>query len=139
MPGAVDTLLSMVAIRDGVPAAAATSFGVTAGMILRIRTVVFTMRTTAAFSPSGGGMTLRTNPVGATVLGSQVLLALQILPSTAGAFTVGNSAKVESLPPSFQFRGTQTIGVSAVGDQGIVTNVVTLSLIGDELPDWITE
>lgn len=139
MPAAVDTLLTMIAIRDGVPGPGATSFGVTAGTILRIRTVVFSMRTTAAFSPAGGNMTLRTNPVGATVLASQALFNLHCFPSTSGASTIGNSGKVESLPPSFMFRGTQTIGVSAVGDQGIVANVVNISLIGDELPDWITE
>jgi len=137
-PAAVDTLLTLVTFRDGVPDPGATSIPVTAGRILRIRTVVFSMRTTLNGSPACGVMSLRTNPAGATVLASPALIVFELEPANNVAVTVGNTRLI-NLPASFQFQGAQTIGVSAVGCLGFVTNITNISLIGDELPDWITE
>ena len=132
-PGAVDTLLTLVSIRDGVAGPGATSHGATAGTILRLSTIILAVRATAAFGPANGILYFRQNPAGATVIGSQAEFVLVVEPNANGSIGVGNTFAAY-LPPEYEFQGAETFGVSFVSALGIVTNIINVAIIGSERP-----
>lgn len=126
-PAVADTLLSMVKITNGVAAGGATSIGVTANKTLRITSITFSLRAGAA-AVAFGTMTLRQNPAGATVIGSQTELRMD-LGNTAA--TIGAADKVEAVfPDGVEFSGTQTLGVSLAVQA--VTNIISITITGFE-------
>jgi hypothetical protein len=126
-PATADTLLSMIKVTDGVAAGGATSIAVAASRTLRLTSVEFSLRAGAA-AAAFGTLTLRSNPSGATVIGSQSI----------GAFDVGNTeatvgaarAIVVPLNDGMEFSGAQTLGCSLAAQA--VTNVIAICLRGYE-------
>lgn len=133
-PATADTLLSMVKVSDGVAAGGATSISVAAGKILRLTTVEFSVQAQAA-AAAFGTLTLRSNPSGATVLGSQSI----------GRWDVGNTEAVagaarmitENVHDGMELEGAFTLGCSLAAQA--VTNVISICLRGYEYilpPTW---
>lgn len=126
-PATADTLLSLVKVANGVAAAGVTSIGVTAGKVLRITAVSFSIKANAA-AAAFATMTLRGNPTGATVIGSPSEMRLD-LGNTAAV--VGASDKVEAIiPDGMEWSGAQTLGISLAAQA--VTNIMSISLHGFE-------
>ncbi len=126
-PATADTLLSLVKVTDGVAAGGATSIAVAAGKSLFLQSIEFSLRAGAA-AAAFGTLTLRSNPSGATVIGSQSI----------GAWDVGNTeatvgaarAIVIPLPDGVEFSGANTLGCSLAAQA--VTNVISICLRGYE-------
>jgi hypothetical protein len=126
-PATADTLLSMVKTSAGVAAGGATSIGVTSNKTLRITAVAFSLKAAAA-TAAFATMTLRSNPAGATLIGSQSELRLD-LGNTAAV--IGAADKVTlAIPDGIEFSGTQTIGVSLAAQA--TTNIISIALMGFE-------
>ena len=126
-PAVADTLLTLVKVTAGVAAAGAVSIGVTAGKILRITSITFSIKSAAA-AAAFATLTLRQNPVGATAIGSVAELRLDV--GNTGA-TIGAADKIEAiLPEGIEFSGTQTLGVSLAAQA--ITNIMSISLNGFE-------
>lgn len=126
-PATADTLLTMVKTSAGVAAGGATSIGVTSAKTLRITSVAFSLKTNAA-AAAFATMTLRSNPSGATLIGSQSELRLDL--GNTAAVVGGADKVVMDIPDGMEFSGTQTIGVSLAAQA--TTNIVSISLIGFE-------
>lgn len=126
-PGTADTLLSLVKQTSGVDAAGATSIAVTSNKVLRITGGQFSVKSNAA-AAAFGTLTLRSNPAGATVIGS---------PSW-GRFDTENTAAVANdsrwvflnFNEAQEFSGTNTIGASL--SASAITNIISLVLYGYE-------
>lgn len=126
-PATADTLLTLVPIRDGVAGGGVTSVGVTAGRKLRLTSVEFSLTANAA-AAAFGTMTLRQNPSGATVIGSQ----------SEGAWSVGNTENVAGAARAIvvpfahtvEFGGAQSLGVSLSAQA--TTNIISICLRGYE-------
>ncbi len=126
-PAVADTLLSLVKVTAGVAAVGATSIAVASGKTLRITSITFSLRAGAA-AVAFGTMTLRQNPTGATVIGSQTELRMD-LGNTAA--TIGAADKFEAVfPDGMEFSGTQTLGVSLAAQA--VTNTISITISGFE-------
>ena len=126
-PATADTLLSLVKVSDGVAAGASTSIAVTAGKRLRLTAIVLSVRAGAA-AAAFATLTLRQNPVGATVLASQSEIRVDV-GNTAAA--IGASVQiVVPLPDGYEYSGTQTLGVSLAAQA--ITNIVSIALVGFE-------
>ena len=126
-PATADTLLSLVKVTDGVAAGGATSIAVATGKILRITSAEFSVQAGAA-AAAFGTLNLRSNPSGATVIGSQSI----------GRFDVGNTEAVVGAARSIvvpindgiEFEGANTIGASLAAQA--TTNVISICLRGYE-------
>jgi hypothetical protein len=126
-PATAETLLTTVPVRDGVAGTPGTSHGVTAGSTLRITSVEFGLAANAAAS-AFGTLRLRSNPAGATLIGSQIV----------GEWPVGNTEAVAGAARSIvvpvtdglEFSGAMTIGLSLSAQA--VTNIVSIALRGYE-------
>lgn len=126
-PAVADTLLTLVKMNAGVPAAGATSIGVTAGKTLRITAITLSLKANAAVA-AFATLTLRTNPTGATLITSPSEFRLDV--GATGA-TVGETDKVEVIfPDGIEFSGTETIGISLAAQA--VTNIISIGINGFE-------
>lgn len=126
-PATADTLLSLVKNTDGVDAGGATSIGVTNGKTLRLTGLVISLKAGAA-AAAFGSFNLRSNPSGATVIGSPSLLRVELGLTAA---TVGSAVQsTVPLPDGMEFSGTKTLGVSWTAQA--TTNVLSIQLIGYE-------
>jgi hypothetical protein len=115
VPGTADTLATLVKVTNGVPAGGATSIPVAAGKTLRLQSAEITMRNSAA-SQGRVTVTLRSNPAGATVLGSQSLGQWEV---SSQANVVGQCETiVVALPEGYEFSGTMTLGLSFASTVG---------------------
>jgi hypothetical protein len=126
-PATTDTMVTSTIIRAGVAGASAVSHAVTAGKKLRITAVQVALRTTTAATPFGL-LALRSNPSGATAVGSPVVLYAGLGGTAA---VIGNTAMNNlSIEEGIEFSGTETIGFSALA--GLTTNVLSVAVIGYE-------
>jgi hypothetical protein len=126
-PNTVDTLLSVVKQTDGVDAVGATSIGVTAGKRLRITHMKCSVTAKAA-AAAFANVNLRSNPAGATVLGSPSLVEV---PLGITAATVEDSkTQTVGFPEGLEFKDTDTLGISASAQA--VTNKLDIELHGYE-------
>lgn len=126
-PAVSDTLLSLVKVTDGSAAAGATSIGVAAGKTLMITGYEFSIQAGAA-AAAFGTLTLRSNPSGATVIGSQSWGRLDVGNTEA---TVGAARAIAfTFYDGIEFSGAQTLGASLAAQA--VTNVVSVCLRGYE-------
>lgn len=124
---AVEAVLSMVAVRDGVAVAGATTFAVTAGKKLRITHCIVGFISTAAAVVSVRAL-LRINPTGAAIVTSPIIFPIP-LPSAPAVIQQGNIWSVE-LPESFEFSGTHQFALSHIGS--VATYTLWAALIGYE-------
>lgn len=129
-PVVADTLLSMVPSRSHVAAAAATTHAATAGRVLRITGVFLSLRATAATLPYGL-LTVRVNPSGAAVIGSNGIAVIGVSGSAA---VIGNTGTRESSVTDgiVEISGTQQIGFSF--SNNLVSNVANITVVGYEYP-----
>lgn len=123
-----EALLSMVPVRDGVAAAAATSIGVTAGKRLRIQAVSASLRSSAAAAISGR-VALRMNPTGA-VTATSPIIAIVSLTQQAAALAEAGDSQMFAIPDGFEISGAQQIGFTQVGS--VATGVFYVSVVGFE-------
>lgn len=122
-----DTLCSCVLNTDGVDAAGATTFAVTAGKRFRVLGFKLSVRTTTAATPWGEA-TVRMNPTGAAVLASPLVHRLTVGGTAA---VIGNvAADYYFFPEGWEISGTQQIGISFANN--VATNVTDLILFGYE-------
>src|SRR3989442_11250274 len=115
VPGTSDTLATVVPVRDGVAGSGVTSVAVTAGKTLRITSIELTMRNSAA---SQGRVTLnvRSNPSGATVIGSQTLGTFEA--SSTGAIVGQTETVTVPIPEGLEPSGANTLGFSFASTVG---------------------
>lgn len=122
---AAEALLSVVKTTDGVSAAASTSVPVAAGKRLRLQSMTFSVRSTAA-AVANCKFRLRVNPSGAATLASPVEFTIDV--STGAA--VGSTGSITvSLGDELEFPAGSQIAVTHVGVTG---EVVSVSLNGFE-------
>ncbi len=123
----VEALLSLVPTRDGVAAAAATSFAITAGkrLLLQVATAGITSTAAAAIS---GRIALRMNPAGA-VTATSPILAIIDLHSTAALAQAGDTQTIP-IPDGVEFSGTHQFGLTQIGS--VATGTFRVSLVGFE-------
>lgn len=122
-----DTLMTLTPARDGVAAAAATSFGVTTGKALRLTGGFATVRASAAVA-SWSRFTLRINPTGAAVATSPVLIQIEV---GTPAQVIGATATAPfEIPDGIDFTGTMQFGISRAS--AATTVLETFSLFGYE-------
>jgi hypothetical protein len=124
---ATEALLSMVPVRDGVAAAAATSFAVTAGKKLRLQSITVGLISTAAAVISGR-FVLRINPSGAAAATSPIVLIIPI-PSGAALAQAGGSLTVP-LPDCIELSGAMQFGLTQVCS--VATGTVWATVNGTE-------
>lgn len=124
---ATEAVVSMVAVRDGVAAAGATTFAVTSAKRLRLTHLVVGMISTAAAVLSMR-FALRTNPSGAAVVTSPII-AIFPVPSGAALAQAGG-ALVIPIPDGIEFSGTQQFALSQIGS--VTTGTLWASLVGFE-------
>lgn len=122
-----DTICSSVLCTDGVDAAAATTFAVTAGKKFRVTSVVVSLRTTTAVTP-WGLLSLRINPAGAAVLASPTVHWLGVGGTAA---VIGNvAADTLIFPEGWEFSGTMQLALTFANN--VATNVVNIVVHGYE-------
>ena len=126
-PAVADTLLSLVKSKNGVAAAGATSIKASAGYVLRITNVIFGLRAGAA-AAANAVLTLRQNPSGATVIGSNIEMRMN-LGNTAASIGSALNADV-GIEDGLEITGNQSIGISLAAQA--VTNVISITLLGYE-------
>ena len=122
-----DTLLSLVKSTDGTPAGGATSIAVSAGKTLRITAIEFNVRAGAA-AAAFATFTLRINPAGAAVIGSQSELRF----SLGNTEAVIGAARGEAIaiPDGMELSGTTQLAVSAIAQA--TTNILSVTMTGYE-------
>ncbi len=126
-PATAETLLTVIPVRDGVAGGGVTSVAVTAGKTLRLISIEFGLAANAA-AAAFGTLRLRSNPSGATVIGSQLV----------GEWPVGNTEAavggarsiVVPLHDGLEFSGANTLGCSLSAQA--VTNIISIALRGFE-------
>jgi hypothetical protein len=122
-----ETLLSVVKQLAGVDAAGATSIGVTAGKRLRITSVAYTLKANAA-AAAFATLHIRSNPAGATVIGSPSILRAELGLTAA---TIGSALSYDlAIPDGIEFSGAETLGITLACQA--TTNIHSISLIGFE-------
>jgi len=122
-----DTLLSLVKSINGNAQAGATSIAVTSGKTLRITSMTFSLKANAA-AAAFATFTVRLNPTGAAVIGSQSELRVD-LGNTAA--TAGAADKVTlAFPDGFELSGAQQLAISAAAQA--TTNILSVALNGYE-------
>lgn len=124
---AVEAVLNMVALRDGVAAAGATTFAVTAAKRLRLTHIVVGFISTAAAVVSVRAA-LRINPAGAAIVTSPIIVPIAI-PSAPAVIQQGGFAAVP-LPDGFEFSGAHQFALSHIGS--VATYTLWAALIGFE-------
>jgi hypothetical protein len=126
-PATADTLLTLVKTSAGVAATGATSIGVAASKTMRITGVMFSLKANAAAS-AFATMTLRSNPGGATLIGSQSEMRVDVgnTAATAGAA----DSRMFDVSDGMEFSGTQTLGISLQAQA--TTNIISITLVGFE-------
>ena len=122
-----EALLSMVPVRDGVAAAAATSFGVTAAKRFRVQAIHLSGLTTGAAVLSAR-ISLRMTPTGAVTATSPIIATVGLNGPAAVALT-GDSQTID-FPDGFEISGTQQIGLTQVA--AAITGTLRASIIGFE-------
>lgn len=120
----VEALLSMVATRDGVAVAGATTFAVTAGKRLRITGISVGMISTGA-SVLSMRFALRMNPAGAAVAASPILRIIPV-PSGAALAQAGGYADIE-FTDGIELSGTHQFGITQIGNAATGTCWVSVS------------
>lgn len=126
-PAVADTLLSLVKVTNGTPAAGATSIGVATGKTLRISSVTFSIKANAA-AAAFATLTLRTTPAAATTATSGIEARIDVGNTAAVA---GGSDKVELIfPDGMEFSGAQTLGITLAAQA--ITNIISISINGFE-------
>ena len=120
----VEALLSMVATRDGVAAAGATTFAVTAGKRLRITGISVGFISTAAAVLSMR-FALRINPTGAAAAASPILRIIPV-PSGAALAQAGGYADIE-FTDGIELSGTHQFGITQIGSAATGTCWVSVS------------
>lgn len=124
---AADTICSCVKNTDGVDAAGATTFAVTAGKRFRVTGIKCSVRTTTAATP-WGELTVRMNPSGAAVIGSPLVHRLTVGGTAA---VIGNvAADYYFFPDGWELSGTQQIALTFANN--VATNVTDIVLFGFE-------
>lgn len=126
-PATADTLLSLVKVTNGVAVAGATTIPIAAGKILIVQSAELSVQAGAA-AAAFATMTLRCNPAGAAVIGSQ----------SWGRVDVGNTEAVIGAARAIvvpfwdgvEFSGANQLGVSLAAQA--VTNVISICLRGYE-------
>lgn len=122
-----DTLLSLVKVVNGTPAAGATSIGATTGKTLSISSITFSLKSAAA-AAAFATLTLRTTPSGATTITSGIEARIDA-GNTAAA--IGAADKVELIfPDGMEFSGAQTLGLSLAAQA--IGNIASISINGFE-------
>lgn len=122
-----DTICSSVLCTDGVDAAAATTFAVTAGKKFRVTSVVLSLRTTTAVTP-WGLLSLRVNPAGNAVIGSPTVHWLGVGGTAA---VIGNvAADTLIFPEGWEISGTMQLALTFANN--VATNVVNIVVHGYE-------
>lgn len=126
-PATAETLLSLVKITAGVAAAGATSIAVASGKTLRLTNIILGVTANAA-AAAFAMLHLRSNPSGATVIGSQLIA--RIPSGLTGA--AANNSVIQNivLGEGYEFSGTQTLGISLSAQA--TTNIISITLIGYE-------
>lgn len=119
-----DTLQSLTKNLGGTETAG-TSTGVTSGKRLKITAVVVNVKAGAA-AAAFATFNLRSRHDGATVLGSPILLRIELGLTAATA----NSALNSVVPCDLEFSGAETLGLSTVVQA--TTNVLSVTLVGYE-------
>lgn len=122
-----EALLSMVATRDGVAAAAATTFAVTANKRLRIQIVIGGMNGTGA-AVGSTRIVLRMSPSGAVTATSPILAIITLNGPAAVALTGDHQEII--LPDGLEFSGAHQFGLSHVS--AAITGTIRVSIIGYE-------
>ncbi len=126
-PVVAETLVSAVKTTASVAVAGSQSIAVASGKTLRITNIVLSIRTTTAANP-WASLQIRSNPTGATVIGSPSLFRIE----TGGtAAVIGNTGMI-SMPvfDGYEFTGTQTLGITLANN--VTTNIASVTLIGYE-------
>lgn len=126
-PNTADALLSLIKVTNGVAAGGASSIGVATGKRLRITSMTFGIRAGAA-AAAFAEFTLRVNPAGAAVIGSQRELRVPLGTTEA---TIGAARSVTvNFPEGFELAGASQLAISASAQA--VTNVLSVALNGYE-------
>ena len=126
-PATAETLLSLIKQTAGVDAAGATSTGVTANKVLRITGGQMSCKANAA-AAAFATLTLRQNPVGATILTSPSWGRFDTEITTA---VIGDAKWVFfNFSEAQEFSGTQTLGASLSAQA--ITNIISIVLYGYE-------
>lgn len=124
---AADTICSCVKNTDGVDAAGATTFAITAGKRFRVQGIKLSVRTTTAATPWGEA-TVRMNPSGAAVIGSPIVHRLTVGGTAA---VIGNvAADYYFFIEGWEVSGTQQICITFANN--VATNVTDIVLFGYE-------
>jgi len=100
---------------------------VTGGKTLRIDEITFSLRAGAA-TAAFGTISLRQNPSGATVIGSQSELRVDV-GNTEAVIGAARSVTVP-IQNGLEFSGTQTLGISLAAQA--ITNIISITLSGFE-------
>jgi hypothetical protein len=125
-PTLTETLINLVANRDGIPAAASNSISVTQGKTLRITQVSLTIQNSAAVA-AGALVRLRMNPTGAVTLTSPLIVSVgaSALNAVINGFGQNDLDVVEGL----EISGTMQIGATLMG---VATGTAHLAILGFE-------
>ena len=122
-----DTLLSLVKSINGTAAGGATSIAVSAGKILRLTSITFSIRSGAA-NAAFGTMTLRINSGGAALISSPSEFRVDV-GNTEAIIGAARSVTVP-IPDGFELTGTAQLAVSVACQA--TTNILSVSLLGYE-------
>jgi hypothetical protein len=126
--GAVaDALLSLVKSTNGTAAAGATSIAVAANKRLRITSMTFSVKANAA-AAAFATFTLRINPTGAALIGSQSEFRVD-LGNTEAVVGAARSICIP-IPDGLELSGTEQLAVSALAQA--TTNILSVTLTGFE-------
>lgn len=122
-----DTLLSLVKSTNGIAAGGATTIPVAANKILRITSMTFSVKANAV-AAAFATFTLRINPAGAAVIGSQSEFRVDL----GNTETVAGAARAVTvpIPDGLELSGTAQLAVSAAAQA--TTNILSVTLTGYE-------
>lgn len=123
-----DTLLSLIKRVDGSNPAGATTIAVTASKTLRITAMTFSVKSNAAVTAAFATFTLRINPAGAAVIGSQIEMRVD-LGNTEAAVGAGRAITLV-FPDGFELTGAHQLAVSVSAQA--TTNILSVALTGYE-------
>lgn len=119
----VEALLSLVPVRDGTAAAAATSFAVTAGKRLRLQVAIGGLTSTAAAVISCR-IVLRMSTTGVITATSPIISVIDL--HSPGAVAQQGETLAIPIPDGFEFSGTQQFGLTHVANVASGTIRATL-------------
>jgi hypothetical protein len=127
-PSVADAILSVIKTKEGVSSAGATSITASGGTVMRLTGMHVSIKSNAA-AAAFATVTIRQNPAGTTVLGSNILFRTDV-GNTAAA--IGASAPVSQItfPDGLDFTGTQSLGITLAAQA--ITNIMSITLFGYE-------